>query len=101
MPALPVIAAIYGGAQLGYQVYAGEQQAKAQRKNYDLQKKTQQQAEAAAVETDRRAQEDLKRARKKQPDLNVLLGDLMKPKPGPADVNADQLLLGRPSLLGG
>jgi len=38
-------------------------------------------------------QEDA-RARSKSPDLDVLLGDQTKPKPGALGVNADQLLLG-------
>jgi uncharacterized protein HemX len=101
MPAIPIIALGLSALGTGYSVYSGQQQAVKQKENLDLQQKAQQQAETSAVNQDRLAQENQKRARKKSPDLNVLLGDLMKPKPGPAGVNADQLLLGRPSLLGG
>lgn len=87
-------------AALAYQAVAGEQQRKAgQRGRRDAQQAARL-SEDAALSEQRRAEEAENAARQKSPDLNVLLGDERKRKPGPGSIDVDKLLLGRPKLLG-
>lgn len=94
-----VASAVVAAAALGYGVYAGEEQAKATRLGRRQQERTQKQAEARAISEARRAEMAEAASRRKSPNLDVLLAG-EPAKPGPAGMNADKLLLGRPSLLG-
>ena len=86
---------------LGYQVYAGEEGRRLQRSGLRDQRAAQDEAQAAAVSSARRAAEAANRARRKAPDLDVLLGNELKPRSGKRDsIDVDRLLLGRPGVLG-
>lgn len=87
-------------AALGYQVYAGQKQAKLQKQGLAAQEREQTNAENRALRSDRQASIAENRAQQRAPDLGVLLGDQQAPKPGPTGIDADRLLLGRPGLLG-
>lgn len=86
---------------LGYGVYAGEAQRSEQKKSVRRQEQAQREAEQDAAVQTRVADEEANRARQKQPDLGVLLNDIGRGfRPNNQSVRADQLLLGRPGLLG-
>lgn len=84
---------------LGASVYAGEQQAKSQRKGLRQQNMAQQEAENRALRQDREGQIAENRANRRAPDLNVLLSQQL-PKPGATGIDSERLLLGRQGLLG-
>lgn len=91
---------LVAAASLAYSGYAGQQQKSAAKKGMRLQEEAQQEAQNAAISTSRKAAEDEKRARAQAPDLNVLLADQQKFKGGSQGINAEKLLLGKPSALG-
>ena len=92
--------AIIAGASLAYGVYSGEQQAKAAKKGLNLQQQAEKDAENSAIRDARLSEEAENDAKKKGPDLGVLLGDQATPKPSPTSVDLDRLLLGRSGALG-
>lgn len=96
---LEVAALTLGAGALGYGIYQGEQQAKLQRQGLRQQRQAEKTAEVRAVSEARRGEMADAAARRKAPNLDVLLGG-EPAKPGPSGMNADKLLLGRPSLLG-
>lgn len=87
-------------ASLAYGVYAGETQSAVARKGRREAKDAQRKAEDAALSDAKLAEQEENRARQKSPDLNVLLGDVLRPKPGKGSIDVDRLLLSRPGLLG-
>lgn len=94
-------AAVIAGLALGYGVYSGERQNDMARQGVRRQEEQQRKAEAAALAEQARADQEQNRARKKSPDLGVLLNDVAAGfRPSQQSVRSDQLLLGRPGLLG-
>lgn len=91
---------VIAGLSLAYGGYAGERQATAQRKGAKNQREAQQTAESNALKQERLGEQEATRARQKTPDLDVLLGDLTKPKQSSLGINQSQLLLGN-RFLGG
>lgn len=82
-------------------VNAGEQQHRAARRNLRAQEDQQAKAETQAKRQARQADEEENRARRRSPDLGVLLNDVANGfRPTESSVRADRLLLGRPGLLG-
>lgn len=98
-----VIGAIAALAGTGYGIYAGEQNAKAQ-------KSAQQDAKDAAMKAESQADQANNRANQKKPNTNAILaaaqlaaksgigGTMLT---GPAGVGSELLSLGKSSLLGG
>lgn len=98
--------AVAAVAAAGYGAYSGERAASAQRHSLINQKKAQGTAEAQAIDQQRKADMELRRANQKQPDVTALLASAQKPTKsqslltGPSGVDASLLSLGRPKLLG-
>jgi hypothetical protein len=84
----------------GYSIYAGEEQARASRQGRRMQERAQGEAKDVTVRQARIGEEAENKARANRPNLDVLLGDELTNKPGPAGIDANRLLLGRPGLLG-
>lgn len=98
---MAVGSAIIAGLGLAYSVYAGEGQKAEAKKALARQQVAEQKAERQAAAQTRAADEATNSARKKQPDLGVLLADVANGfRPTASSVRADRLLLGRPGLLG-
>lgn len=93
-------------ATLGYGVYSGEQGARQQRKSLIEQKKAQGTAEASAMDQQRKAEQELRRANQKQPvDPTAALAALYSRRSKtllttPGGIDPNQLSLGKPKLLG-
>lgn len=98
-----VTAAVALTVATGYTIYSGERAASAQE---DAQKK----AKAAAAAQERKADEAMNAANRKQPDTMAILSAAQQAAKGgpsgtmltgPMGVNPNQLSLGKTSLLGG
>lgn len=86
---------------LAQSVNTGEQQKRGAKRSLRAQQDEQAKAEARAKRQARQADEDENRARRRSPDLGVLLNDVANGfRPNESSVRADRLLLGRPGLLG-
>lgn len=105
-----VAAAVAGAVGTGYSMYAGERQAKEQRKARSQADEANRRAEATAAQQAKQAEQDMNRARVNRPDAGALLdaaaqenqsgaGSTMLTGPGGVDPN--QLNLGKNTLLGG
>ncbi len=97
-----VAGVLVAAASLGYSVVAGKQQQDKARKGMRLQDAAQQDAQNAAISETRAADEAMKKTKaERAPNLDVLLADQQKlPKGGQSGINAERLMLGKPSALG-
>lgn len=95
-----IAAAVAGTVGAGYSMYAGERQAKEQ-------KKAGRKAEEAARKQESQAEQEMNKARTNAPDTSSLLEQAAQPAggstllTGPGGVDPNQLNLGKNTLLGG
>lgn len=99
--------AVAAVAAAGYGAYSGERAASAQRHSLINQKKAQGTAEAQAIDQQRKADMELRRANQRQPDVTAMLASAYASNrksqsllTGPGGIDPNQLSLGRPKLLG-
>jgi hypothetical protein len=104
-----LIAAGVAGASTGYSIYAGQKQAGAQKKALTAQNTAQQQAQAAALSTERKGEIASNDVNKKAPNIGAILaraaqagssGISSTMLTGPSGVAAADLNLGKATLLG-
>lgn len=105
--ALTIAAVTAIAATTGYSIYAGEQQAKTQKEALAQQKSAQAEAKAAAEAQAKSSEEAVNAATQKQPDVSGIMdraaegGSPMSTMlTGPLGVSADELKLGKKTLLG-
>ena len=103
------IAAIVGGGLVGLQVQQGEEQRKAAKRSFNLQREAQRSAEASAITEREMASQQQRRTNRRQPNVAALLSTAQQAATtGPAStmltgasgVTGGGTMLGRSSLLG-
>jgi len=103
-----IVGAVAGVGSLGYGIYSGQQQAGAQQQALKRQNTAQQQAQAAALSTERKSEIAQGAANQQTPDISNILyraasggkGLSSTMLTGPGGVDTSGLNLGKSTLLG-
>lgn len=107
---MAVVGAISAIAALGYGVYSGQQQAKAQKRALRSQEQAQKESTAAAAAQQRRAEMEAKKANARKPDTASILANEQKSAlqgpsatmlTGASGATRGGMKLGQTSMLGG